>query len=83
MIGERHRGAAREGGPPRRAIGLRRGNLSTTTLPMSSPVVPGVLASDEIPLEGFDPGEYRVAVLVRDEVSGKTLERRAAFRVVP
>ncbi len=50
---------------------------------MSSPVVPGVLASDEIPLEGFDPGEYRVAVLVRDEVSGKTLERRAAFRVVP
>lgn len=83
MIGERHRGAAREGGSPGRAIGFQRVNLSTITLPMSSLVVPGAAASDELPLEGFDPGESRLTVLVRDDVSGETLERPAAFCVVP
>lgn len=41
------------------------------------------MASDEIPLQGFEPGEYRLTVLVKDETVGKFLERRASFRVAP
>ncbi len=41
------------------------------------------LASDEIPLAVFEPGEYRLTVFVKDEISGKALERRSTFRVAP
>jgi hypothetical protein len=41
------------------------------------------VASDEIPLAAFEPGEYRLVVQVKDEIAGTTLERRSSFRVVP
>lgn len=41
------------------------------------------VASDAIPLATFEPGEYRLVVLVTDQVAGKSLERRASFRLVP
>jgi GWxTD domain-containing protein len=41
------------------------------------------VASDEIPLDTFEPGEYRLRVLIADEVAGKTLERRSTFRILP
>ncbi|HXV62520.1 MAG TPA: GWxTD domain-containing protein [Vicinamibacteria bacterium] len=37
------------------------------------------LASDEIPLASFSPGEYRVLVQVEDGLTGETLEGRASF----
>jgi hypothetical protein len=41
------------------------------------------VATDEIPLDTFEPGEYRLRVLVADEVAKKTLERRSTFRILP
>lgn len=41
------------------------------------------VGSDEIPLGGFEPGDYRLTVLVKDEIAGKALERRSSFRVAP
>jgi GWxTD domain-containing protein len=41
------------------------------------------VASDEIPLASFEPGEYRLRVVVRDEIAGKAVERRSTFRVAP
>jgi hypothetical protein len=41
------------------------------------------VASDEIPLESFVPGEDRLSVLPTDEIARPTVERRAGFRVIP
>ena len=39
------------------------------------------MASDEIPLESFAPGEYQLLVTVKDEVTGSVVERRTTFRI--
>jgi len=41
-----------------------------------------VMAGQGILLSSFDPGEYRLAITVRDLLSGKKLSREAVFRII-
>jgi hypothetical protein len=50
------------------------------------PLVAGdalAIGTDEIPLASFEPGDYRLLLEVKDEVTGATLERRVSFRLEP
>lgn len=42
-----------------------------------------VMAGQGVPLAGFEPGEYRLAIHVRDLVSGRFVERQLQFNVQP
>jgi hypothetical protein len=42
-----------------------------------------VLAGQSVPLSGFEPGDYRLAITVTDLVAGRTIARQVTFTVAP
>lgn len=59
--------------------------LNAETLPAGFDVDQGhqLVGSLNLPVSAFEPGEYRMAITVADNVSGTTLEREVRFSVAP
>jgi len=55
--------------------------LNATTLPPTFDFAAGLQSGQAVPLRAFPPGEYRLEVTVKDQVTGKTLTREARFAV--
>jgi hypothetical protein len=59
--------------------------LNGETLPAGFDVDQGhqLVGSLNLPVSAFEPGDYRMAITITDNVSGKTLERDVDFSVTP